>query len=85
MTFPIVSLMRRINSAEQLTELRKFASDKSFQAKWAAVKRQKKAKLADLIKKVHGEEVNLDALFDIQVGGGSGEVPDPAELWLLAG
>ena len=27
---------------ERLTELRKYAGDKDFQAKWAAVKRQKK-------------------------------------------
>ncbi|KAL6765007.1 starch phosphorylase [Haematococcus lacustris] len=56
-----------INNMEQLTELRKYASDKSFQAKWSAVKRQKKAQLAQLIKKIHGEDVNLNALFDIQI------------------
>lgn len=42
----------RVNNMERLSELRKFATDKGFQAKWAAVKRQKKAKLAELIKKV---------------------------------
>lgn len=56
-----------INNMEKLKELSKYATDKSFQAKWAAVKRQKKLQLAELVKKVHGEEVNLDALFDIQI------------------
>mmetsp|Transcript_11859 Transcript_11859/g.25461 ORF Transcript_11859/g.25461 Transcript_11859/m.25461 type:complete len:871 (-) Transcript_11859:450-3062(-) len=56
-----------INDTEMLAELRKYASDKSFQAKWRAVKREKKAKLAELIKKQSGDDVNLDALFDIQI------------------
>ncbi len=40
---------------EKLTALKEFSTDKAFQAKWAAVKRQKKAKLAELIKKVRGQ------------------------------
>ncbi len=50
-----------------LTGLRKYASDKDFQAKWRAVKMQRKTKLAQLIKARFGDDVNMDALFDIHV------------------
>ncbi|GLC52978.1 Transcription factor [Pleodorina starrii] len=56
-----------INDTEKLAGLRAYASDKSFQAKWSAVKKAKKAKLAALIKKIHGDDVNQEALFDIQI------------------
>lgn len=59
--------MSRINNTEQLTGLRKFAEDKSFQAKWAAVKQGRKVKLAALIKTITGEDVPVNAMFDIQV------------------
>ncbi|KAG2434907.1 hypothetical protein HYH02_012105 [Chlamydomonas schloesseri] len=56
-----------INDTEKLAGLRAFASDPAFQAKWSAVKKAKKAKLAELIKKIHGDDVNQNALFDIQI------------------
>ncbi|KXZ54777.1 hypothetical protein GPECTOR_4g847 [Gonium pectorale] len=56
-----------INDTEKLAGLRAFASDAAFQKRWAAVKAAKKAKLAALIKKVHGDDVNQNALFDIQI------------------
>ncbi len=37
---------------EMLQQLNKYSTDKAFQAKWAAVKRKKKAQLAALVKKV---------------------------------
>lgn len=43
------------------------AGDRSFQAKWKAVKQAKKAQLAALIKSTFGDDVNLNAMFDIQV------------------
>lgn len=59
----------RINDTDKLAGLRAFAKDPAFQAKWHAVKQAKKAKLAALIKRVHGDDdINLNALFDIQVG-----------------
>ncbi|GFR50336.1 hypothetical protein Agub_g12544 [Astrephomene gubernaculifera] len=56
-----------INDTEQLTALRTHASDPAFQQRWAAVKSAKKERLAGLIKRVWGEEVNTAALFDIQI------------------
>lgn len=43
------------------------AGDKSFQAKWRAVKQAKKAKLAALLKTQFGEDVPVNAMFDIQI------------------
>ena len=57
----------RINNAEALTGLRKFASDKDVQSKWRAVKLQRKAKLAALVKKMTGEDIDINSMFDIQV------------------
>ncbi|KAG2490821.1 hypothetical protein HYH03_010742 [Edaphochlamys debaryana] len=56
-----------INDTEKLSALRAHASDPTFQKKWAAVKHAKKEKLAALIKKIHGDSVNTNALFDIQI------------------
>jgi starch phosphorylase len=56
-----------INNAELLTGLRKFASDKSFQAQWRAVKQQRKAKLAAMLKSQTGDDININNMFDIQV------------------
>eukprot|EP00798_Chlamydomonas_sp_ICE-L_P025386 gene25386-11048_t len=56
-----------INDAGQLAKLREFATDPGFQAKWKAVKQTRKAMLAALIKKLHGDDVNLDAMFDVQI------------------
>jgi starch phosphorylase len=65
-----------IKNTYELQGLRKFADDKELHAEWRAVKRANKARLAALIKAVHGADVNLDALFDIQVGVA-------ALLWLV--
>lgn len=56
-----------LNNLGQLENLLKYKDDPAFQAKWAATKRVKKAKLAALVKSQTGVELNLDALFDIQV------------------
>mmetsp|Transcript_21955 Transcript_21955/g.37564 ORF Transcript_21955/g.37564 Transcript_21955/m.37564 type:complete len:868 (-) Transcript_21955:290-2893(-) len=56
-----------INKMEMLTKLRELATDKAFQSKWQAVKRVKKQQLAALVKKIHGVDLNINALFDIQV------------------
>ena len=56
-------------------ELRKFADESSFQAKWRAVKAQAKLPAIDLIEKLTNMKINnKDALLDVQVrtGGGGG-------------
>lgn len=42
----------RVNNLEELAKLRTYATDKGFQEKWRAVKRQKKVQLAAFIKEV---------------------------------
>ncbi|MEW5319329.1 MAG: hypothetical protein WDW38_010488 [Sanguina aurantia] len=56
-----------INNTEQLSGLRKHAEDKAFQAKWVAVKQARKVKLAALIKTITGDDVPVNAMFDIQI------------------
>jgi glucan phosphorylase len=58
---------RWITQTKELEGLRKFADDKAFQKEWRAVKAAKKAKLAAYIKEKFGDDVNQNALFDIQV------------------
>ena len=53
----------------KLRALEAKASDPELQAKWRAVKAQKKAQLAAKIKEVSGETINEDAMFDIHVRG----------------
>lgn len=43
------------------------ATDPAFQKKWRGVKQVKKAKLAAKIKEITGEEVDTNAMFDIQI------------------
>lgn len=50
-----------------LRGLEKHAEDPEFQAKWRAVKFEKKQQLADYIEEVTGDKVPIDALFDIHV------------------
>jgi starch phosphorylase len=59
-----------VTDTVQLQKLKKVSTDAAFQAKWKAVKQLKKAKLAAMIKQMHGDEVNMNALFDIQVCAG---------------
>nr|QKY15157.1 starch phosphorylase (SP) [Polytomella parva] len=56
-----------INETAKISELKKFANDQTLHKKWAAVKQKNKAKLAAVIKKLYGDDVNLNALFDIQI------------------
>jgi glucan phosphorylase len=57
-----------ITDTYELSKLAKYAEDKAFQKKWIAVKQENKAKLAAVIKETFGDDVPLNALFDIQVG-----------------
>lgn len=50
-----------------LRGLEQHADDPDFQAKWRAVKFEKKQQLADYIESVTGDKVPIDALFDIHV------------------
>ena len=51
-----------------LKEIEKYAHDPNFQKEWNQIKRDNKVRLAELIKKqLNGFEVNVDALFDVQV------------------
>jgi len=51
----------------QLKKLEKFADDKKFQKRWQAVRHNAKKRLVDLKKVEHDIDINLDALFDVQV------------------
>ena len=56
-----------IKNTYELRGLAKHADDAKLQARWRAVKRANKERLAAYIKATHGADVNIDALFDIQV------------------
>jgi len=56
-----------IKELDLLSDLRLHCDDPAFQAKWAAVKRDNKLRLAELVKQKTGVDVNPNALFDIQV------------------
>ena len=56
-----------IKELDLLSDLRLHCDDPAFQAKWAAVKRENKLRLAELVKAKTGVDVNPNALFDIQV------------------
>ena len=47
--------------------LAEYADDEVFQQEWADVKKEAKMKLAHLLKGLSGEDVNMDAIFDVQV------------------
>jgi len=51
----------------QLKKLEKFADDKKFQKRWQAVRQNAKQRLVDFKKAEHDIDINLDALFDVQV------------------
>lgn len=57
-----------ITDTYELSKLAPYATDKSFQAKWREVKQANKAKLAAYVKETFGDDVPLNAMFDIQVG-----------------
>ncbi|KAK9453158.1 glycosyl transferase [Dipodascopsis uninucleata] len=50
-----------------LKKLEAYADDKEFQQQWSDIKKFNKARLAAHIKTYSGLEVNLNALFDVQV------------------
>jgi starch phosphorylase len=52
---------------ERLHDLEPLARDAGFRERFLAVKRQNKARPAQLIKEVTGDILDLDSLFDIQV------------------
>ncbi len=52
---------------EQLRRLLPYADDPGFRARWRAVKRQNKARLARLVKSECGVDFDTDAMFDVQV------------------
>ncbi|WP_319380117.1 glycogen/starch/alpha-glucan phosphorylase [Thiomicrorhabdus sp.] len=56
-----------ITDLSQLSKLKPHATDADFQKKWAAVKRGNKQRLAELVKKQTGVELNADSMFDVQV------------------
>jgi starch phosphorylase len=51
----------------QLKKLEKYADDKAFQKRWQEVRLSAKKRLVDYKKAEHDIDVNLDALFDVQV------------------
>ncbi len=56
-----------VKDLDALRELEKYASDASFQKKFMDVKLENKKRLASIIKKTCGVEVNPEALFDVQI------------------
>jgi starch phosphorylase len=56
-----------ITDTYELSKLAKYADDKAFHKKWCAVKQENKAKLAGVVKGIFGDDLPLNALFDIQV------------------
>ena len=55
-----------LKDSEELKKLANFAKDKEFQAKFDAIKRANKEKLAQYIKENNGIDVNPDSIFDVQ-------------------
>ncbi|MGJ0516248.1 MAG: glycogen/starch/alpha-glucan phosphorylase [Methylomicrobium sp.] len=51
----------------QLKKLEKFADNKAFQKRWQDVRLNAKKRLVDFKKIEHDIDINLDALFDVQV------------------
>ena len=56
-----------ITHLDLLQGLRDQAEDEAFQQKWAEVKKEGKTKLARMLKDLSGDEVNMGAIFDVQV------------------
>ncbi len=55
-----------MDDTEALKDLEKFATDRSFQEKFAAVKRQNKVRLAKLVRERMGVRLDPSSMFDIQ-------------------
>lgn len=56
-----------MDNAEALTALDAFAGDSEFRARFAAVKRDNKTRLADLVARRMGIKLDPSAMFDIQI------------------
>ena len=56
-----------LDDAEELQALNSLAEDKAFQEKFHAVKRENKARLANLIGERMGTRIDPSAMFDIQI------------------
>jgi starch phosphorylase len=56
-----------LDDAEKLRALDKFATDNAFQEKFAAVKRNNKVALANLVASRMGVKIDPSAMFDIQI------------------
>lgn len=56
-----------IKNLDELKKLVPYADDKKVMARFMDIKRQKKAELAEFIKKNDGVEINPDTIFDIQI------------------
>ncbi|MBK5914658.1 glycogen/starch/alpha-glucan phosphorylase [Rhodocyclus purpureus] len=56
-----------ITRLDELRKLAPLADDPAFRARWAAVKRANKERLAELVRKDCQVEFNPDAMFDVQV------------------
>jgi starch phosphorylase len=56
-----------VRDAALLAGLKPFADDAAFRARWRAVKRARKAKLAAHVESTTGYAVPVDAMFDVQV------------------
>jgi len=56
-----------LSDLTRLKQLESFADDSAFQSAWRAVKRENKARLANIIGRRVGTVIDPDSLFDIQV------------------
>jgi glycogen phosphorylase len=56
-----------VKDASLLAGLRPLADDPAFRARWAAVKRDNKARLAAKVEALTGVSLPVDAMFDIQI------------------
>jgi starch phosphorylase len=56
-----------VKDLDELRKLEPFADDSDFQTEWRQIKRNNKARLADVIRDRTGTIVDPDSLFDIQV------------------
>jgi len=56
-----------ITDLSQLNKIEAFVNDKAFRQQWMSVKRENKARLANLVKQTTGVDFNPSALFDVQV------------------
>ena len=56
-----------VKDYKQLENLTPFADDAAFCEKFAQIKRNNKARLAEYIKKTNGIDINPDSMFDVQI------------------